>query len=63
MFEKFKPFIGRRDLPNDFYPTTEADIAAAERQMGFSFPDQLRLFYKEVGSGLLPVGRKGRPRR
>jgi len=56
MFDDFKQFIGRRDLPNHFYPCSDKDIADAERRLGHSFPGQLRHFFREVGCGFYRVG-------
>jgi hypothetical protein len=58
VFEKFKPYIGRHDLPNDFYPVSLASITDAEERLGYSLPSELRAFYEEVGSGFFTIGVK-----
>jgi hypothetical protein len=58
MFEKFKRFIGTHDLPNDFYPVPPLEIEAAELRMGYPFPNELRSFFLEIGSGFYRQGAK-----
>lgn len=38
---------------NMFFKVDEADIVAAEKRMGVRFPEALRAFYREIGSGQL----------
>lgn len=56
MYEKFSKFVGRRDLPNDFYQVRKEEIVEAETKMGLCFPEQLRQFFLEVGSGFYRLG-------
>src|SRR5262245_56817624 len=39
------------DHPNTYYPVPAQRLLDAESRLGFSFPDQLRTFYLEVGYG------------
>ena len=38
---------------NEFWPVSESDILKSEQKLGFSFPSQLRDFYKQIGYGFL----------
>jgi hypothetical protein len=53
VFEFLAIYRGLTDGPRRFYPVEAADIDAAERQLGFAFPPELRAFYSQVGYGWL----------
>ena len=54
-FDYLRRYVSRESPPtrNWFMPVSEDEIRAAEQRMGMSFPDALRQFYLEVGSGFL----------
>src|ERR1041385_4245620 len=56
MFEKFKPFVGRKTDANYFWPVTPSQVQEAEGRLGYSFPDELRAFYREIGAGFFERG-------
>jgi hypothetical protein len=62
MFERFKKFVEVHNGPNYFASVSEDEIVAAEEQLGFQFPDQLRQFYLEVGCGFYRLGTKDEKR-
>ncbi len=57
MFEYLEDYIieknGKRVGANSFNLLSEEEILEAEKNLGNSFPKQLRKFYKEVGCGTL----------
>ncbi|WP_146117663.1 MULTISPECIES: SMI1/KNR4 family protein [Pirellulaceae] len=44
---------GEPDFPNVRFPVTAEDIESAERRIGNPFPEQLRKFFCQIGSGFL----------
>jgi hypothetical protein len=40
-----RTITGKRRKPRPFTPLTDADMAAAQKQLGFALPDDLREFY------------------
>ena len=56
MFEQFQKFIGTESPPNRFWPVSAQDVNAAESQIGYAFPSQLKVFFAEVGCGFYAQG-------
>ncbi len=67
MFEFLKPLV-RIPSPtlrlglfeNGFFPVDHALIFEAEERLGYTFPDELRAFYIEIGEGRLQSGEEAR---
>ena len=58
-YEYLRRYIGHNDLKGTYFlPVSEDKIKSAEEKMGKKFPDQLRSFYKEIGTGILSCGEK-----
>jgi hypothetical protein len=54
-----KKYIGYNDLKGTYFlPVPENQISLAEEKIGMKFPDQLRSFYREIGTGILSCGEK-----
>jgi hypothetical protein len=56
-YEYLKKYVGHNDLKGTyFFSISENEIKLAEEKMEKKFPDQLRSFYQEIGSGILSCG-------
>ncbi len=53
-------YTGERNRLNSniFYEVSEQEICDAEQRLGFSFPSEIRQFFKEVGVGSLTTPHK-----
>ncbi len=56
MFEYLKRYVGKSKSPNKFCAVKSSEIKAAEKQLGFPFPSELRTLFEEIGSGFLQLG-------
>jgi antitoxin YxxD len=58
-YDYLKPFVCElskvRHHQNYFYPVSEKELLQAEKKIGFTFPDELRRFYQEIGAGSLSL--------
>lgn len=61
MFEFLSRYVNVTEGPNSFVPVTQDEIVEAERRIGFSLPEQLRRFYREIGCGFLKAPKESDP--
>ena len=55
-YDYLKKYINSKDEEagnNVFYPILEDEILKAEKKLGYTFPEELKEFWREIGSGFL----------
>ena len=60
MFEYLKKYINKKNThpSNSFYPIEKSEVEEQEKRLGIQFPDQLKIFWDEIGCGFLKCPEK-----